>query len=374
MRLKSAQLLSAFFVLVCAIQVQAGLFDWFGGGDDSSSSSSSQAASSTPVPASSSQSQASSPAPSSQAPASSSAAPGSSSEAPKPSSSATPSPTPSSTENKDKTSTSEDSTKETSSDNQSSESASASSSSPTATNQNSKDDGDNNNTAIIVGSVIGFVVVVGAAFGFAIFARKKRASRKQLYDDFHNTSPSNQNAALAYESRPSPAMAAAAVAAADDIHQQHSAAAAGARPWEAYDYHDQQQYAPYGQTAFSPQMPPATVTDQYYSQPMTHPVMNYPDAAISGAYYTHVPYQNNGQQYYDNTYNNYSPYTASPTPAPMQTPATATTAPAPIYSPPNAYDDNDAVPSPKPQNAGAPSPVPAHQMQEVHNSNKWQTH
>lgn len=142
---------------------------------------------------------------------------------------------------------------------------------PSAIPTQSADSGSSN-TGVIVGSVCGFVAIIGAGFAYAFFSKTRRNDRdKRLYsqsDDNYGNYPHQD-----LYSRPSPALAASAAAAADNIH--------GHTQWDnntSYNY--------------APQAPMAAVAkhDPYYS---TAPVsqMGYPASD---------PYYNTGQQqYYD---------------------------------------------------------------------------
>ncbi|KAI8394198.1 uncharacterized protein BYT42DRAFT_553684 [Radiomyces spectabilis] len=368
MRLKQISFLwlSVLICLLFATQAQAGFLDWLTGGKDEPSSTSSE-----PSPSSSSAEQStqhsSVPVPTSSddvpKPTSSSALP------PKTSSSSPqlPPSTPASSivassshpvssrppkESVHSSSAISSSAKPPSDSVQSSNSQSSSSSAtPSAqpTDANSNDKGGNNNTGVIVGSVCAFVAVLGAGFGYAFFSKVRRNNRKKrLFTDQPSNDFPSQNpyaSTVDYENRPSPAMTAAAIAAADSIH------ASKHQGWE----HEQPppppmaQYGNYGHGYMSPQMPPAT-RDAYYSPPMPaqalSPTMNYPDAAISGAYYA-AP---QGYPYYDPSYVHYGdPYATHPNM--LHTPSIPAVPADPIYSAPNAYDEPEtASTQQRPQN------------------------
>ncbi|KAI8637076.1 hypothetical protein BD408DRAFT_425157 [Parasitella parasitica] len=269
--------------------------------DTCTSSTGEPGASSTNLPSASSN--ASTPSTSSSAPpilSSSSAVPSSSSSILPSSSAALPvssssssSPTPSSVTSSK--------TSKTSSTSSGSKSSTLPSESPTTT---PSDEGDlpppgNNNIGAIVGSVCGFVAIIGAGFAYAFFSKTRRNKRRNkrldsengdLYNNSYHPDPYNNT-------RPSPALAASAVAAADGIHSNNNHG-----QWDMAE----QQYN-YNSTT----MPMAAVTtqDSYYSSPQ----MGY--AAESGNYYHGQEYYNTGyqqQQHYDPQYDAYAVQQQSP--------------------------------------------------------------
>ncbi|KAG2236999.1 hypothetical protein INT48_001766 [Thamnidium elegans] len=147
--------------------------------------------------------------------------------------------------------------------------------SDTSSIDNDKDGGSN--IGVIVGSVCGFVAIIGAGFAYAFFSKTRRNNRdKRLYTETGNSYPDNSYQPDHFNARPSPAIAASAVAAADQIHSGHQ--------WDNQPYN-------YGNGA--PQPPMATVTKQHDAYYSTAPVsqMGY---STSDTYYS-----NNNQQYYD---------------------------------------------------------------------------
>ncbi|KAF7728202.1 hypothetical protein EC973_006596 [Apophysomyces ossiformis] len=240
----------------------------------------------------------------------------------------------------------------------SSDSASASATSSSETENSNQKPASSSNTGVIIGSVCAFVAVIGAGFGYAFLSKTRKKNRKnRLYNQdnlpTHDYNSPDNNAHGPFDSRPSPAMAAAAVVAADNIHQQQQH-----KPYNNWeDPHAGSQYAyNHPSHGMSPQMPPAAATptthDPYYSPPMTttalNPAMNYPDAGVSGAYYNvHSPVSNaSPTHYYEPAYggNQYDPYaqqqqytTVPPAATPVVAASTATAGP--TYSAPHTYDD-----------------------------------
>jgi len=223
-----------------------------------------------------------------------------------------------------------------------------------------------------VGSVCGFVAIIGAGFAYAFFSKTRRNNRrnKRLYSengdpyDHHNSyQPDPFN-----NTRPSPAMAASAIAAADDIHKHNN-------NHGQWGMAEQQPYG-YNNAMMSPQPPMATVAKQhdpyYSSQQMGYGVD--PNTYYNGqAYYDpNAGYQ---QQHYDPHYDQhyaepqYDPYqqqqqhsspalnanTMAPLPTmPQQsvptTPTTATavaTTNSNVYQTPHSYpEDNQKTSAP----------------------------
>lgn len=170
------------------------------------------------------------------------------------------------------------------------------------------------NIGVIVGSVCGFVAIIGAGFAYAFFSKTRRNNRRnkrlysdngELYDHHNSYQPDQFNNA-----RPSPALAASAIAAADDIH--HNSNNHG--QWEMA----QQQPYGYNNTMMSPQPPMAAVAkqhDPYYNSPQMGYAVD-PNMASNNyyngqAYYDpNAGYQQQQQQHYDQHYAEpqYDPY------------------------------------------------------------------
>ncbi|GAA5806123.1 hypothetical protein HPULCUR_011652 [Helicostylum pulchrum] len=143
----------------------------------------------------------------------------------------------------------------------------------------SDDDKGGSNIGVIVGSVCGFVAIIGAGFAYAFFSKTRRNNRdKRLYSETGDSYPDNTYQPDHFNARPSPAITASAVAAADQIHSGHQ--------WDNQHYN-------YGNAA--PQPPMATVTKQHDPYYSTAPVsqMGY---STSDTYYSNGT---NQQQYYD---------------------------------------------------------------------------
>ncbi|GAA5811375.1 hypothetical protein MFLAVUS_004809 [Mucor flavus] len=143
------------------------------------------------------------------------------------------------------------------------------------------DDKGGSNIGVIVGSVCAFVAIIGAGFAYAFFSKTRKNNRdKRLYSETGDSYPDNSYQPNHFNARPSPAITASAVAAADQIHSGHQ--------WDKQPYN-------YGNAA--PQPPMATVTkqhDPYYSTaPMSQ--MGY---STSDTYYSNNT-NNHQQQYYD---------------------------------------------------------------------------
>lgn len=153
------------------------------------------------------------------------------------------------------------------------ETSSTTSATPSATPTQKAEESSGSNIGVIVGSVCGFIAIIGAGFAYAFFSKTRRNNRdKRLYSQSGSDNYGNQSPHDLY-SRPSPALAASAAAAANNIHSHNQ--------WD--------NNAPYN---YAPQTPMVAVAkhDPYYS---TAPVsqMGYP---TSDPYYN-----NNQQQYYD---------------------------------------------------------------------------
>ncbi|KAI7875740.1 uncharacterized protein EV154DRAFT_526442 [Mucor mucedo] len=154
-----------------------------------------------------------------------------------------------------------------------SETSTMTSATPSATPTNKPEESSGSNIGVIVGSVCGFIAIIGAGFAYAFFSKTRRNNRdKRLYSQSDDNNYGNGGPQDLY-SRPSPALAASAAAAANNIHGHNQ-----------YDNNTSYNYAP--------QTPMVAVAkhDPYYS---TAPVsqMGYP---TSDPYYN-----NNQQQYYD---------------------------------------------------------------------------
>ncbi|CEP15442.1 hypothetical protein [Parasitella parasitica] len=189
-----------------------------------------------------------------------------------PSSSSSSSPTPSSV-----TPSKTSKTSSTSSESKSSTLPSESSSTTSSDEEKPASSGGNN-VGVIVGSVCGFVAIIGAGFAYAFFSKTRRNNRRNKRldsenSDLYNNSyhPDSYN-----NTRPSPALAASAVAAADGIHSNNNRG-----QWDMAE----QQYN-YNNTTMP--MAAATTQDSYY----TSPQMGY--TVDSGNYY--------GQDYYNSGY------------------------------------------------------------------------
>lgn len=146
-----------------------------------------------------------------------------------------------------------------------------------------------NNIGVIVGSVCGFVAIIGAGFAYAFFSKTRRNNRnKRLYSengDMYNNHNSYQSDPFK-NARPSPALAASAVHAADDIHQHNN----NANQWGMMDH--QQPYANYNNnsaTMMSPQPPMAVVAKQHDPYYTNSPQMTYP-VDPNANYYNNQPY------------------------------------------------------------------------------------
>lgn len=235
----------------------------------------------------------------------------------------------------------------------------------------SEESSGGSNVGVIVGSVCGFVAIIGAGFAYAFFSKTRRNNRrnKRLYSE--NGDPYEHHSSYQPDpfnnTRPSPAMAASAIAAADDIHKHNNNSNHG--QWEMAD---QQPYG-YNNAMMSPQPPMATVAkqhDPYYNSPQ----MGYgadPNNYYNGqAYYDpNAGYQQQQQQHYDPHYDQhyaepqYDPYqqqqqhaspvmnanVMAPLPAmpqqtvPPSTPTTATvvTTNSNVYQTPHSYPEDN---------------------------------
>ncbi|KAL9539634.1 hypothetical protein MBANPS3_010150 [Mucor bainieri] len=240
----------------------------------------------------------------------------------------------------------------------------------------SEESSGGSNVGVIVGSVCGFVAIIGAGFAYAFFSKTRRNNRrnKRLYSE--NGDPYEHHSSYQPDpfnnTRPSPALAASAIAAADDIHKHsNNNNNIGHGQWEMAE---QQPYG-YNNAMMSPQPPMATVAkqhDPYYNSPQ----MGYgadPNNYYNGqAYYDpNAAYQQ--QQHYDPHYDQhyaepqYDPYqqqqhaspvmnanVMAPLPAmPQQTtPSTPTTATvvttnSNVYQTPHSYpEDNQKTSAP----------------------------
>ncbi|KAK4516554.1 cholesterol esterase [Mucor velutinosus] len=228
------------------------------------------------------------------------------------------------------------------------------------------------NVGVIVGSVCGFVAIIGAGFAYAFFSKTRRNNRrnKRLYSENGDPyeHPNSYQPDPFNNTRPSPAMAASAIAAADDIHKHNN----NHGQWEMAE---QQPYG-YNNAMMSPQPPMATVAkqhDPYYNSPQ----MGYgvdPNNYYNGqAYYDpNAGYQQ--QQHYDSHYDQhyaepqYDPYqqqqqhassvmntnVMAPLPtmpqqtvAPTSNTATVVTTNSNVYQTPHSYpEDNQKTSAP----------------------------
>lgn len=131
----------------------------------------------------------------------------------------------------------------------------------------------------------GFIAIIGAGFAYAFFSKTRKNNRnKRLYSetgDSYNNGSTYQPDPFAQNARPSPALAASAAVAADNIHGHNN-------QW------DHQQNYNYGNIA--PQTPMTSVAkqhDPYYSTGPTQ--MGYANDPNMNGYYNN----NYQQQYYD---------------------------------------------------------------------------
>ncbi|ORX56997.1 hypothetical protein DM01DRAFT_1334550 [Hesseltinella vesiculosa] len=195
-----------------------------------------------------------------------------------------------------------------------------------------------NNTAVIAGSVCGFVAVLALGFGYAFLSKSRRNKRKKaMYDDDFNNLDFNAN-----NTRASPAMAAAAAQAADGLHPNY----------QHGQWNDYNNGGSYGYNS------PTSASSGYYPQatgthsPVVNPNMAYPDQAISGAYYSPAPaayydgYNSSPMQYPPPAHQDAQHYEIY---ANVPAPSTAGT-----YSAPNAYDDHDPHVTPAAQHHSPP--------------------
>lgn len=229
------------------------------------------------------------------------------------------------------------------------------------------------NIGVIVGSVCGFVAIIGAGFAYAFFSKTRRNNRrnKRLYSDngdlydHHNSYQTDQY----NNTRPSPAMAASAIAAADDIHKHNNN---NNGQWEMAE---QQPYG-YNNTMMSPQPPMATVAkqhDPYYNSPQmgyaAAPNMTSSNYYNGQAYYDpNAGYQQQQQQHYDQHYDQhyaepqYDPYSVQQQQQHQSPVMNANMAPLPTLSHQNATSASSTV-----VGSAAPPPI------ATTNSNVYQT-
>lgn len=145
---------------------------------------------------------------------------------------------------------------------------------PSATETQAAESGGSN-IGVIVGSVCGFIAIIGAGFAYAFFSKTRRNNRdKRLHSQSDDVYTGKNGYQQDPYSRPSPAIAASAVAAAENIHSHNQ--------WNnnpSYNY--------------APQTPMVAVGKQHDPYYSTAPVSQM-------AYPTSDPYYNNNQQqYYD---------------------------------------------------------------------------
>ncbi|KAI9485737.1 MAG: hypothetical protein EXX96DRAFT_546286 [Benjaminiella poitrasii] len=206
----------------------------------------------------------------------------------------------------------------------SSRSNTSSTASPTQSSSETDGDREGNNIGVIVGSVCGFVAVIGAGFAYAFFSKTRRNNRKKrLYSengDYDEPDPFNST-------RLSPMTATAGI---EDVNQHNT------NGWMDPTYTNTN-----NAIMSPPPMAAIPKQDMYYNTGYADPYYNGQQAA-----YYDMGYQPQFQQY--------DPYLAQqqqqqqqqqplppPPIVPMHSPVMPATTNSTVYSAPHTYDDEE---------------------------------